>query len=200
MTPSFAITWDYRCPFARNAHDHLVTALRGGADWDVRFMAFSLDQAHVEEGGRAVWEEPERYPGLLVNLAGIVVRDRQPEQFLDVHASLYSIRHEHALDVRDRAVVGRFLDEAGVDGASVLAEVDDGWPLEALRDDHTEAVKTWEVFGVPTLISGDEAVFVRLMETAGGDAALATSTIGRILDLLDGWTDLNEFKRTRVMR
>jgi hypothetical protein len=200
MTKTFAVTWDYRCPFARNAHEHLLVGLADGADWDVRFLAFSLDQAHVEEGGRAVWEEPDRYPGLLPNLAGIVVRDRQPERFLDVHASLYTIRHEHALDLRKRDVVGRFLDDAGVDGASVLAEIDDGWPVDALRDDHVEAVKTWEVWGVPTFISGDEAVFVRLMHRPHGDASVAVSTVERVLGLLDDWVDLNEFKRTRVSR
>ena len=26
---SFAVTWDYRCPFARNAHEHVLTGLRG---------------------------------------------------------------------------------------------------------------------------------------------------------------------------
>ncbi len=63
MSASFAVTWDYRCPFARNAHEHLLTAVDGGADWDVRYLAFSLDQAHVEEGQPPVWEEPDRYPG-----------------------------------------------------------------------------------------------------------------------------------------
>ena len=32
---SFAITWDYRCPYARNANEHVITALEAGADWDV---------------------------------------------------------------------------------------------------------------------------------------------------------------------
>ena len=31
-----------------------------------------------------------------------------------------------------------------------------------------------------------------------GDADRAISTIERTLDLLDGWTDLNEFKHTSV--
>ena len=25
---SFSVTWDYRCPFARNAHEHVVAGLR----------------------------------------------------------------------------------------------------------------------------------------------------------------------------
>jgi len=27
---NFAITWDYRCPYARNANEHVIAALLGG--------------------------------------------------------------------------------------------------------------------------------------------------------------------------
>ena len=54
-----AVSFDYRCPFARNAHEHLVTALSGGADWEVDFVPFSLSQVHVEEGQPAVWDDPD---------------------------------------------------------------------------------------------------------------------------------------------
>jgi hypothetical protein len=50
MTAVFAVTWDYRCPFARNAHEHVLTGLTAGADWQVTFVPFSLGQVHVEEG------------------------------------------------------------------------------------------------------------------------------------------------------
>jgi hypothetical protein len=43
----------------------------------------------------------------------------------------------------------------------------------------------------------DKAVFVRLLDHAHGDAAVATRTIDRILDDID-WPILNEFKHTSV--
>jgi hypothetical protein len=200
MTTSFAVTWDYRCPFAAIAHEHVMAGLAADADWNVRFLAFSLEQAHVEEGEEPVWDEPERYPGLLANLAGIVVREREPDKFLAGHAALFAIRHEHALDLREPAVVAKALDEVGIDGAGVLGEIDAGWPLDVLRREHTEGVDTWSVFGVPTFISGDEAVFVRIMQRSGGDPSVAVSTVDRILAQVDGWLDLNEFKRTKILR
>jgi len=60
MKRSFSVNWDYRCPFARNAHEHLLAGLEAGADWDVQFLVFSLEQSHVVEGGTPVWEEPDR--------------------------------------------------------------------------------------------------------------------------------------------
>jgi hypothetical protein len=43
-------------------------------------------------------------------------------------------------------------------------------------------------------------VFVRIMDRPQGDIARATSTIERIMDLLDGWPELNEFKHTSRKR
>lgn len=200
MTISFGVTWDYRCPFARNLHDHLVTALEAGGPWDVQFLAFSLDQPHVEEGQPSVFDEPERYPGLLATEAGIVVRDRQPERFLAVHRALFDARHRDAADLRERDVVASVLAGAGVDAAAALAEVDDGWPLEVFRKEHTSAVDTHQVFGVPTFVLDDQATFVRILDRADGDAERATSTITRILDLLTGWPELNELKHTTIPR
>jgi hypothetical protein len=200
MSRTFAVTWDYRCPFARNAHEHLLAGLESGADWNVRFLVFSLDQTHVEEGEAPVWEEPDLYPGLLANLAGVVVRDRAPETFATAHAALFAARHDQALDLRDRTIVAKALDSVGVDGAGVLSEIDAGWPLEVLKEEHSDAAERLHVFGVPTFISGDNAVFVRLMNRPAGDVGLATSTVERVLGLLDGWPELNEFKHTRILR
>jgi DSBA-like thioredoxin domain len=200
MATSFSVTWDYLCPFARNAHEHLVTALRSGPDWDVKFRFFSLSQAHVPEGGQPVWDKPEAASGVLAGLAGIVVRDKYPEKFLDVHEGLFAARHDKAQDLRDRAAVQAALDEAGVDGKAVLEEALSGWPAEKARQEHTEAVDKLEVFGVPTFIVGDRAVFVRVMNRPRGDAKLAESTIDKVLDLVDGFPELNEYKFTRVPR
>ena len=65
MPTSFSVTWDYRCPFARIAHEHVVEGLLDGADWDVTFVPFSLGQVHVEEGEPDIWETPELDTGLL---------------------------------------------------------------------------------------------------------------------------------------
>lgn len=197
---TFSVNWDYRCPFARNAHEHLLAGLDGGAEWDVRFVVFSLEQSHVEEGGTPVWDEPDRHPGLAANLAGVVVREKQPEDFLAVHGALFAARHDQALDLRDRPILSRVLDDAGVDGDAVLSEVDAGWPLEILKTEHSDTVERLGAFGVPTFMSDERAVFVRLMNRPVGDSALAISTIERVLDLIGGWPELNEFKHTTVFK
>jgi len=198
-SPAFAVTWDYRCPYARNAHEHLLAGLAAGASWDVRFVPFSLDQTHVEDGDAPVWERPGEFPGLLATAAGMVLRDRFPEHFLAAHGALFSARHDRALDLRRRDVLAGVLAGAGVDAAAVLAEIDDGWPYESFRKEH-EAAAQLEVFGVPTFMTNDHAVFVRLLDRPLGDADLAVRTIDRIVDLIDEWPMLNELKHTTVPR
>src|SRR5579862_4677074 len=198
--PPFAVTYDYRCPFARNIHEHLVAGLQAGSGWDVTFAPFSLSQVHVEEGGTSVWDDPGKASGLLATEASIVVRDRHPEHFGAVHVALFAARHDEGRDLREREVVRDILDVGGVDGTKVLAEVDDGWPRDVFRKEHDAAVDGHRVFGVPTFVVGDDAVFVRVMTRPEGDSDLARRTIEQVVELLVGHPDLNEFKHTSISR
>jgi predicted DsbA family dithiol-disulfide isomerase len=200
VTLHFGLTWDYRCPFARNAHEHVITGLRGGADWEVEFIPFSLSQAHVEEGGTDVWDDPSSDSGLLALQAGVAVRDHDPERFLDAHEAIFALRHDHGLHLRDEATVAEALAGVGVDADAVMAEVRSGSVLDTVRKAHEAAVHDLEVWGVPTFTSDDHAVFVRLMNRPRGDVELARTTIERTMGLLLGWPELNEFKHTSLKR
>jgi hypothetical protein len=196
--PNFSVTWDYRCPFARIGHEHLLDGLEAGAPWDVTFVPFFLNQSHVAEGAPSAWEDPAQQPDLLALAAGVVVRDRYPDQFLAVHRSLFTARHDEGGDLRDREVVRKALTRAGADADAVLDEVDTGWPAKQIRTEHEDVVGRLDVFGVPTFVVGDTAVFVRLMARPNGDRGLAVATIERVLGLITDHPEINEFKHTRL--
>jgi 2-hydroxychromene-2-carboxylate isomerase len=201
MTSSFAVTWDYRCPFARNAHEHLLTGLAAGADWDVTFLPFSLGQVHVEEGQPSVWEKPEQDGGIIALQAGVVVRDEYPQSFPAVHRALFAARHDQALKLDDPQVVRGVLREQGVDDQAVFDRIDSGQALERVKSEHEQYADSHTVWGVPTFILDDQAVFVRLMNrsAAGAEPAASISAVNRVLEQL-AWSDLNEFKRTSIPR
>jgi len=198
MTTSFGVTYDYRCPFARNAHEHVVTALRSGADWEVDFVPFSLSQLHVEEDDLPVWEDPHRSSELLALESSLVVAERFPDRFLDVHEALFAARHDQARDLRDRDVVMDVLRSNGVDEAEVAAALQDGSARKEVRRRHEASVAEHQVFGVPTIITGERAAFVRILNRPKGDAAVARATIERLLDLIGGNPEINEVKHTTV--
>jgi predicted DsbA family dithiol-disulfide isomerase len=195
VSRSIAVTFDYRCPFAYNGNAAVIAALRAGSDVDFSFSAFSLDQAHVEEGGTPVWErDPSEWgSGTLALLYGIAVRDVFPDQFFDAHLALFAARHDHGLKINHEDVLRDAVASAGLDPDAVADEAHSGRPLKSLIAEHTESVERWSVFGVPTYIEGEEAVFVRFMERGRVD------DLERMLELLD-FTRLNEFKRTRISR
>jgi hypothetical protein len=197
---AFGITYDYRCPFARNLHEHVLLGLADGARWDVAFVPFSLNQVHVSPGEPDVWDDPARARDLLAMRVGVAVRDRWPERFREVHAALFAARHGEGLDLRDADVVGRVVAEQGLDGREVLEWAASSVVGDALRRDHEAAVAEHDVFGVPTVIVDGRAVFIRLMERPHGDAARACRTVERLLDIVRAWPELNELKATTIPR
>ncbi len=195
MARQFAVTYDYRCPFARNGHESVIAGLRAGRDWEVDFLPFSLDQVHVEDGEPAIWDrEPDQQgSGAKALCWAIAVRGEYPDKFLDWHLAAFTARHEHGAKIAKDDVLAEIASSVGLDPAAIKAEVDTGRPLKALAQSHTDAVSLHAVFGVPTFVVGDRAAFVRLMDRANPE------DVDRVLDLFE-WTDLNEFKHTSVPR
>ncbi|MGF1617870.1 MAG: DsbA family protein [Acidimicrobiia bacterium] len=188
----FEITFDYLCPFARNANEAVVAGLRKGRDWDVAFRPFSLAQAHVEEGEPEVFEDTAK-SGILALQWGVAIRDNDPENFLAAHVALFAARHDDGLGISDESVIRSALTDTGVEVAAIAEIVGTGVPAETLATEHTEAVDRWQVFGVPTFIQDDVATFIRFMSRGEVD------DLDRALEMLD-WQDLNEFKRTVAPR
>ena len=196
MSRQFAVTFDYLCPFARNAFSSIRAGLDAGRDWDVRFVPFSLTQAHVPEGETPAWDRKpgDKYTsGVLALQWGLAVRDQFPDKFWGFHLGAFAARHDDARNIKDGSVLRDVAVAAGLNPDEIAAIVATGVPRKTLIEEHTAAVERWSVFGVPTFIEGDEAVFVRLMERDRAD------DLDQVLSLL-GDVRLNEFKRTAIPR
>jgi len=191
----FAVSFDYRCPFARNAHESVVAGLREGRDWNVTFTPFSLDQVHVEEGEPPVWErDPLSWgTGLNALLFGVTIRDHFADQFFDWHIAAFAARHDEGAKIAKVEVLRDVAASVGLDPDAVTTQIATGEALATVAREHTEAVKRHAMFGVPTFVVNDRAVFVRFMDRKN------PADIDRVLDLLE-WADLNEFKQTSVPR
>jgi hypothetical protein len=189
----FGITYDYLCPFARNANEHVVAGIRAGAAWDVTFAPLSLTQLKAAETGTPRWDESGtlRRSGVLALAAAEVVRMRAPDRLLDVHLELFALRHDRGEDLRDPSSIAEALGRAGVDTSFVDAASEG---LESLQAAHEDLVAR-EVWGVPTLLGSRRAVFIRLLDRPTADAGPSIGRIERILGLLEGEPMLHEFKQ-----
>ena len=195
--PPFTVTYDYLCPFARNIHLHLLAGLRAGAPWDVDFAPFSLHQVHLDEGATPVWEDRGYDDRIMALAASVSVRDRQPDRFFAAHEALFRARHDDGRRLAGAEDVEAALGAAGVDLDDVRADLASRRPHQVLAETHARLARA-EVFGVPTFLVGDDAVFVRYMTAGGDDGADSIRVIDSVLSLISGDPELNEFKHTKV--
>lgn len=198
MTTSFAVSWDYLCPFARNANEHVMAGLEAGADWDVTFVPFSLGQAHVAEGDPEIFDLPDGRRWLYALAAGVTVRDHHPDKIPAVHRALFAARHDDGRDIREESVVKEVIAEQGLDADAVADRFTES--VAKIRTAHMAAVSDHAMFGVPTFVVGDRAVFVRLMDRPGDDPKKGLETIEGVLRLFEEFPSLNEFKYTSIPR
>ena len=196
MTQTFSLSFDYRCPFANIIHQHVVRALRAGADFDVTFVPWTLSQGYKEAGEPDVWNDPAKDADLLALAVSVSIRDHQPAMFLDAHEALFLARHSQAVRLVTREEIATILAPLGVDLNAVWADVDSRRPYEVIGESY-RAMSVYDAFGVPTFVVNNDATFVRYMTPPSDDAA-SIALISSLVTMMAEQPALNEFKHTRL--
>jgi hypothetical protein len=191
------LTYDYRCPFAKNIHLHVLAALEYGADFDVEFIPWTMSQGHREPGAPDVWDDPSHDGALLALAVSVSVRDEQPELFLAAHEALFRARHERAIRLVTMSEISDVLTPLGVDLDKVGADLISRRAHRVLGESF-HAMQAYDAFGVPTFVVDSDATFVRYMTPPAGDAAASVALIESLVSMMATQRDLNEFKHTRV--
>jgi hypothetical protein len=194
-TRSFGLTYDYRCPFAKNLHLHVLAAKRAGGDFTVDYEPWSLNQPHRADGDPDVWDDPAKEPDLVALAASVSVRDLQSELFPAAHEALFIARHVNHVRLNTFAEVADTLQSVGVDTDAVAADLATRRPYGVIGASH-ERLAPLEHFGVPTIVIGDRAVFVRYMLPPDGEDKESVPIVDELLDLMENRPLLNEFKYT----
>ncbi len=199
-TPAFGLNFDYRCPFARIIHEHVVVAQKAGAGFDITFEPFTLSQGHIAPGNPPAWEDPAYDADLLALEVGLAARDLAPDKFLDVHLALFTARHDEGVTLRTRVQVTTVLEQFGIDPTPIFAYVDGGTPRAEIAETWTRRAGGDQVFGVPTFFVNNQSVFVRYMERPTGNPQESIDLIARLVDLMVNQPAINEFKHTTLPR
>lgn len=194
---SFDLSYDYRCPFAKNIHLHVLKALSAGANFDVHFVPWTLSQSSRAEGAPDVWNDPSFDPEHLSLAVSVSIRDQQPDLFLASHEALFRARHERAIRLVTIEEISDVLLPLGVDLDAVQHDVASRRPHEVIGKSYEE-FSTYEAFGVPTFVVNGDATFVRYMTSPSNDAGASERIIEALLTLMANEPDLNEFKHTRL--
>jgi hypothetical protein len=193
----FDLSYDYRCPFAKNMHLHVITALRAGGQFDVTFVPWTMSQGYKADGAPDVWDDPARDPELLSLAVSTSIRDLQPQHFLDAHEALFRARHERALRLVTEGEIKEALAGTGVDLGDVFDDVASRRPHQVIGESFRE-FERYEAFGVPTFVVDGDATFVRYMTVPSDDGAASVALVDSLVTLMSSESALNEFKHTKV--
>ena len=194
---TFDVSYDYRCPFAKNIHLHVIAALEAGAPFNVNFVPWTMSQGYKLEGAPDVWDDPERDPELLSLAVSVSIRDEQPDLFLRAHAALFRARHERGIRLVTLEQIEDVLGELGVDLEKVAADLTTRRPQQVIGATFKK-YEGLEAFGVPTFVVGNDATFVRYMTPPTHDGGASVKLIDSIVTLIEAQPELNEFKHTRL--
>lgn len=194
---SFDLSYDYRCPFAKNIHLHAIRAIRAGADLDVRFVPWTMSQGYKTPGAPDVWDDPARDPELLALAVSTSIRDDQPSLFLAAHEALFRARHERAVRLVTLEEIDEVLSPLGVDMGLVAQDLTSRRPHKVIGESFRE-FERYDAFGVPTFVVNGDATFVRYMTAPGDDPSESVKVIESLVALMALEPALNEFKHTRV--
>jgi hypothetical protein len=194
---AFELSYDYRCPFAKNIHLHVLSALEAGADFDVDFVPWTMSQGYKAEDAPDVWDDPEHDPDLLALAVSVSVRDQQPDQFLAAHEALFRARHEQAVRLVTFEEIERVLAPVGVDVAMVKRDLATRRPHQVIGEKFKK-YESVEAFGVPNFVVGNDATFVRYMSPPTDDPKASIALIESLVTLMTRQPELNEFKHTRL--
>lgn len=196
---TFALSYDYRCPFAKNIHLHVLSALNAGADFEVDFVPWTMSQGYKAGDAPDVWDDPAHDPDLLALAVSVSVRDEQPERFLGAHEALFRARHERAIRLVTIEEITQVLAPLGVNMDMVKRDLESRRPHQVIGESFKKYERV-EAFGVPTFVVGNDATFVRYMTPPNDDPKASIAVIEALVALMTTQPELNEFKHTRLPR
>lgn len=193
----FHLSYDYRCPFAKNMHLHVITALRNGADFAVTFVPWTMGQGHRPAGAIDVWDDPSQDSANLALAVSASLRDLQPARFHDAHEALFRARHEQGVRLSTMEQIDGVLAPLAVDLENVHDDIASRRPFHVLGESF-RFMERFEAFGVPTFVVNEDATFVRYMKPPSDDPAASTALITSLVTMMADQIDVNEFKHTKV--
>ncbi len=141
---------------------------RVAADW----RSFSLEQVNSKTPEVKVWAHPERrWRGVAALAAAQAARRLAPERFPAFHMALFEARHLRGADLADPATLDAVAAAAGYDRDAFARARTSPEAWAAVGRDH-EAAAALGVFGTPTFVLGDRAVFVKMQPLPDDQSAL----------------------------
>jgi predicted DsbA family dithiol-disulfide isomerase len=167
-----------------------------GDNLDIEWRYLSLEQINNKEGGDwKIWEQPETYPmrGRWAFKGAEAARKQGKDAFERFHLKLLAARHVDQKELTDKDTIFETARDAGLDMDRFGSDFEAA-SLDQLAADHEAGVRTYGVFGTPTLVfEGGKSGYLK-MRPLPPEEELA-GTWRQVKDVVQGRPEIGEIKR-----
>lgn len=163
---NITVWYDFVCPYAWTAQRWLFDVQREmGSDLEIDWRYFSLEQVNKSPDAPNVWDYPnDGTSSTLRAFQGVHAAGKQGEdKYLAYMAALFNQRHVNRRNLGTQAILEETAQHVGLDLLQFRTDLQSDDVFAVFQQDHTEAVEKYGVFGVPTIMFGnEESAYLRI--------------------------------------
>lgn len=156
---NITVWYDFVCPYAWTAQRWLFD-LQQQLDHplDITWRYFSIEQVNKAADAPNVWEHPnDGTSSTMRAFQGVHAAGKQGEdKYLEYMAALFNQRHVNKRNLGTQSILEDTAEQVGLDLAQFRIDLQSDEVFGIFQQDHTEAVEKYGIFGVPTIMFGNE--------------------------------------------
>lgn len=156
---NITVWYDFVCPYAWTAQRWLFD-LQNQLEHplDITWRYFSIEQVNKAPDAPNVWDHPnDGTSSTMRAFQGVHAAGKQGEdRYLEYMAALFNQRHVNKRNLGTQAILEETATQVGLDLEQFRTDLQSDEVLGIFQSDHTEAVEKYGIFGVPTIMFGNE--------------------------------------------
>ncbi len=153
------VWYDFVCPYAWTAQRWLFDVQREmGNDLEIDWRYFSIEQVNKAPDAANVWDHPnDGTSSTMRAFQGVHAAGKQgADKYLHYMATLFNQRHLHKRNLGTQSILEDTATKVGLDLEMFREDLKSDEVFGIFQRDHTEAVEKYGIFGVPTIMFGNE--------------------------------------------
>lgn len=163
---------------------------------DIEWRYLSLEQINSkEEDGKKIWERPANYPmrSRWAFRGAEAARKQGKDAFERYHLNLLTARHVDQKELIEQDTIFEAAEQAELDMEQFKTDFEAA-TIDKVGEDHEEAVKSYGIFGTPTIVlDGQHAGYLKMRPLPADDELGATWQ--QVKAMIAGRPEIGEIKR-----
>lgn len=159
------VWFDFVCPYAWTAQRWLFDLQQQLPELTIEWKYFSIEEVNKSPEAPHVWEHAnDGTSSTMRAFQGVHAAGKQGHSaYLAFMAALFNQRHLSKRNLGTQHILEETAETVGLDLEQFRADLTSNVVFAEVKRDHTEAVETYGIFGVPTIMfENEECAYLRI--------------------------------------